>query len=168
MLLSQCGDSGALQELLQRLQRPLFSYIRRLVGPDAAEDVLQDVFLQICRDLRLVSEPQFIRAWAYRVCSRTCFAFLRQKRLWTFRHAEDVDVDTLPVDAALEANVLVAEIGDLLDQISPASRAVLVLHYFHNLTIQEVAVILQLSTGTAKSRLAYGLKCLRNAAERKI
>jgi DNA-directed RNA polymerase specialized sigma24 family protein len=42
------------------------------------------------------------------------------------------------------------------------------LHYLEDLTIQEVAAILQLSAGTVKSRLAYGLKSIRNATERKV
>ena len=60
-----------------------------------------------------------------------------------------------------------AELHALLAQVSPASRAVLDLHYLEDLTIQEVAAILQLSAGTVKSRLAYGLKSIRNATERK-
>jgi RNA polymerase sigma-70 factor (ECF subfamily) len=56
---------------------------------------------------------------------------------------------------------LVAQLPALLDEIPPRSRMVLLLHYHHELTLAEVADILGIPLGTAKSRLAYGLDKLR-------
>jgi len=167
VLRSQSGDRDALEELLRGTQAFLLPYIRRMVGAQGAEDVLQDVFLQICRNVRSLDEPKFYRAWAYRISTRASFAFLRRRRLWEDRHEDSIEVDNLPDCYEEDATILVAELHSLLDRVSPASRAVLDLHYLEDLTIQEVAAILQLSAGTVKSRLAYGLKCLRNATERK-
>ena len=50
-----------------------------------------------------------------------------------------------------------------LEQVSPASRIVLVLHYLEELTLDRVAAVLDIPPGTVKSRLAYGLKQLRQA-----
>jgi RNA polymerase sigma-70 factor (ECF subfamily) len=149
------------------MQAVLFGYIRRLVGDQGAGDVLQDVFLQICRNLRSLEEPRFFRAWVYRIATRASFAFLRRKHLWEERHEDGIEVEDLSASQEEDAAILVAELHSLLDRVSPASRAVLDLHYLEDLTIQEVAAILQLSAGTVKSRLAYGLKCLRSATERK-
>lgn len=167
VLRSQCGDREALEELLRGMQAVLFGYIRRLVGDQGAGDVLQDVFLQICRNLRSLEEPRFFRAWVYRIATRASFAFLRRKHLWEDRHDESIEVDDLSASQEEDAAILVAELHSFLDRVSPASRAVLDLHYLEDLTIQEVAAILQLSSGTVKSRLAYGLKSLRSATERK-
>lgn len=167
VLLAQAGDREALETLLQGVQAILFKYIRRLVGADGAEDILQDVFLEICRHLRALQEPQFFRAWAYRISTRASFRFLRSRRLWLDRHEEEIQMDELPACEEKDAAILKAELHSLLDTVSPASRAVMVLHYFEDLTLQEVAAILQLSPGTVKSRLAYGLKCLRNTTEGK-
>ena len=167
VLRSQAGDREALEELLRRVQSILFRYIRSLVGPDGAEDVLQDVFLEIFRHLRALHEPEFFCAWAHRVASRASFSYLRRRRLWVVRHEEDVEIDELPSGIEGSSAILVAQLQHLVASVSPASRAVLVLHYIEGLSIQEVAAILQLSAGTVKSRLAYGLKCLRTATERK-
>src|SRR5262249_19816618 len=51
----------------------------------------------------------------------------------------------------------------LIASVSPASRAVLILHYREGLSLDEVAAVLDLSPGTVKSRLAYGLRSLRRA-----
>jgi RNA polymerase sigma-70 factor (ECF subfamily) len=167
VLLAQAGDREALETLLKGVQPVLFKYIRRLVGADSAEDILQDVFLEICRHLRALQEPQFFRAWAYRISTRASFRFLRSRRLWLDRHEEEIQLDELPTYEEKDAAFLRAELHSLLDTISPASRAVMVLHYFEDLTLQEVAAILQLGPGTVRSRLAYGLKCLRTATEGK-
>jgi RNA polymerase sigma-70 factor (ECF subfamily) len=167
VLRSQSGDTNALEELLRGTQAFLLPYIRRMVGVQGSEDVLQDVFLQICRNLRSLNEAKFYRAWAYRISTRASYAFLKRKRLWYERHEESIEVDNLPDSHEQDAAILVAELHALLEQVSPASRAVLDLHYLEDFTIQEVAAILQLSAGTVKSRLAYGLKCLRSATERK-
>ena len=53
------------------------------------------------------------------------------------------------------------DMPELLEKISPASGAVLNLRYLQDLPIQEFAAILEIGVGTAKSRLAYGLSCLR-------
>ena len=49
----------------------------------------------------------------------------------------------------------------LLDYVSPASRAVLLLHYLHDLSLEDTAAILDIPVGTAKSRLHYGVATLR-------
>jgi RNA polymerase sigma-70 factor (ECF subfamily) len=167
VLRSQCGDREALEELLRETQKFLLPYLRRQVGAQGAGDVLQDAFLQICRNLRSLREPRFYRAWTYRISTRAAFAFLRRKHLWEDRHDDSIEVDNLSASHEEDAAILVAELHSYLDQVSPASRAVLNLHYLEDLSIQEIAAILQLSAGTVKSRLAYGLKCLRSATERK-
>ncbi len=166
VLLAQAGDRDALEALLRGIQPNLHRYIRSLTGMDGADDVLQDVFLEICRHLRALHEPEFFRAWSYRIASRAAFAFLRKRRLWQSRHEEEVELDHLPAQYQLDSSQLRAELLSLLDAVSPASRAVLLLHYFEDLTLQEVAAILELSPGTVKSRLAYGLQCLRTATEK--
>lgn len=69
-------------------------------------------------------------------------------------------VEHLPVPANYSINILPG-LDVLLDRVSAASRAVLLLHYVEDLSIEETAAILDISVGTAKSRLAYGLACLR-------
>ncbi|MDQ3042030.1 MAG: hypothetical protein M3R11_06575 [Acidobacteriota bacterium] len=62
---------------------------------------------------------------------------------------------------------LIKEIPKLISDVSPASRAVLILHYLEEMSLSETAEILDISLGTAKSRLAYGLTSLRQKSRRK-
>jgi RNA polymerase sigma factor (sigma-70 family) len=78
------------------------------------------------------------------------------------RGEEILDLDTLEAGASesipqeWEPRLL-----DWVDDLPPASRAVIVLHYLEEMSLQEVAAVLEILPGTAKSRLAYGLARLR-------
>jgi RNA polymerase sigma-70 factor (ECF subfamily) len=73
---------------------------------------------------------------------------------------DDTVLASLPAPDAPPTNELLAELLDG-DVLSPASRAVLVLHFQEEMQLDEVAAVLEIPLGTVKSRLAYGLKTLR-------
>lgn len=165
VLQAQAGDREALGALFEALQRPLYRYLLGLVArPELAEDVLQDVFLLVHRKLRWLREPALFRPWVYRIATREAFKRLRRERRW-FDRAEDIDSLTeLPAPPVREERLL-EQLAVLAERLSPASRAVLLLHYVQGLTIDEIAAVLDIPTGTAKSRLAYGLAALRKQLE---
>jgi RNA polymerase sigma-70 factor (ECF subfamily) len=166
VLLAQCGDPAALETLLLGIQNTLSRYISGFVGRAAAEDVLQEVFVKIWQNLQWLRRPELFRVWAYRIASRACFQHLRRARRWSDRLDEAVAVEDLPTLADCRIEIL-SGLDMQLERVSPASRAVLLLHYVEDLSIEETAAILDISVGTAKSRLAYGLACLREFTKRK-
>ncbi len=164
ILRSQSGDRQAFDELLKTIQAPLFRYIYRLVGEHAqAEDVLQEVFIIIYRKLTWLENPKLFRAWVYRIASRAAFKHLKKERRWTEQIRDEKVLETLPAASAEETYEpeIINEIPKLISEVSPASRAVLILHYLDEMPLSEVAEILDISLGTTKSRLAYGLESLR-------
>jgi RNA polymerase sigma-70 factor (ECF subfamily) len=156
------GDREALADVLTGLQRPLCRYISHLVArPEIAEDVLQEVLFKICRKVRWLRNPELIRPWAFRIATRECFRQLRSER---HRNEESLDVNT---PEAVTQEVTVEWEPRLIDWITalpPRSRSVIALHYLEQLTLDEVAAVLEISPGTVKSRLAYGLARLRRSA----
>ncbi len=164
VLLAQAGDRQALDELLRSIQEPLLRYVSSIVrDPQLAEDVLQEVFVLICRKLRWLREPAYFRAWAYRIASRSSLRALEKEHRLTDRREPALELETiaeLPLEEAYDRE-LIARLPGLLASVSRASRTVLSLHYLHEMTLSEVADVLGLSEGTVKSRLAYGLSTLR-------
>lgn len=167
VLRAQSGDRGAFDELLQSVQQPLFGYLLRLVGERAvAEDVLQDAFVLIYRKLRWLEEPLCFRPWAYRIASREAFKALKRERRWAEQVRDEEVLDALVAPGVEEGEFepeLIERLPQLVARLSPASRAVLVLHYMHEMSLTEVADVLGINAGTVKSRLAYGLATLRRA-----
>jgi RNA polymerase sigma-70 factor (ECF subfamily) len=168
VLRAQAGDREALDDLLRAVQGPLFGYVRGLVGErPLAEDVLQDVFLLIYRNLRFLREPELFRPWAYRIATRAAFKALRKERRWSEQVRDEAVLEALPARAPGGAQPdLVARLPELVGRVSPASRAVLLLHYLHEMPLDEVADVLGIAPGTARSRLAYGLEGLRKELRR--
>ncbi|HYP27338.1 MAG TPA: RNA polymerase sigma factor [Blastocatellia bacterium] len=163
VLLAQTGDRAALDELFRNIEVPLYRYILSLVRePGLAEDALQEVLLLIYKKLYWLRQPELFRPWAYRIASREAFRSLRKERRWSDQVRDEAVLEAIPAPAqdAFEPELL-ERIPDLLGRVSPGNRAVLVLHYLHEMSLQEVADVLGLPVGTVKSRLSYGLATLR-------
>ena len=164
VLRAQTGDREALDALLASVQEPLYRYLLSLVRErHLAEEALQETFVRVYRKLGWLREPGLFRAWAYRIATREAFRQLKRERRW----AEQVrDEDALGAIAAPPpreefAPELSARLRESVAGLSPASRAVVVLYYLHEMSLEETAAVLGVPLGTVKSRLAYGLGALR-------
>jgi RNA polymerase sigma-70 factor, ECF subfamily len=167
VLYAQAGDHAALDALLARVQEPLFRYVYHLVGAQAlAEDVLQEVFILIYRKLKWLREPELFRPWAFRIATREAFKQLKRERRWREAAVEEDVLENvaLPERDTFSPEIL-QQLPGLIAQLSPASRAVIVLHYLHEMSLPAIAEVLGLAVGTVKSRLAYGLNSLRKQLE---
>ncbi|HEX9981661.1 MAG TPA: RNA polymerase sigma factor [Thermoanaerobaculia bacterium] len=163
VLRAQSGDRAALEQLLGTIQEPLHRYVASLVGTRAAaDDILQDVFVRIWRKLGWLHDPALFRPWAFRIASREAFRHLAREQKWREQVRDDEVLATLP---AAPQKVDDGELTRLIAEASPASRAVLVLHYSEELTFDEISEVLGIAVGTVKSRLAYGLRTLRRVTE---
>jgi len=159
VLQAQAGDRVALEQLLRDSYPLLRRYISRLVGTAHADDILQETSLQIFRKLPFLREPSVFRHWTLRIASRIAFSHIKRTRIWQPLGAAPAETFTSP-----EPNL--GELPDaafltMLDHVTAASRAVLLLRYQQDLSIEECAAILEIPIGTAKSRLNYGVETLR-------
>lgn len=158
VLRAQCGDRAALEQLLGSVQSSMHRYLRGIVGSTDADDVLQDVFVIAFQKLQWLEEPRLFRPWLFRIASR---AALRHSKKRARRQESDDSVlasffapeERPPDDLLAGLSTSVA--------VSPASRAVLLLHFQEEMSLPDVAAVLGIPLGTVKSRLAYGLETLR-------
>ena len=164
--LAQSGDKDALEALLRRFYRPLRAFVTPLVGASHADDVLQEIALLIVQNVRYLRHPAAFRPWAFRLASRRAFRHLKRETRWKRLETDPELIASLPAPGpppdALEPGLLA-----LIERVSPASRAVLLLHYQQQLSIEETALVLHIPVGTAKSRLAYGVSVLRKLVTQK-
>jgi RNA polymerase sigma-70 factor (ECF subfamily) len=164
VLRAQSGDREALDALLASVQEPLYRYALSLVGErQPAEDVLQETFVRVYRKLGYLREPALFRPWAYRIATREAFRHLKRERRWAEQVRDEEALNALPAPPAREefAAVSTARLRETVAGLSPASRAVVVLYYLHEMSLEETAEVLGVPLGTVKSRLAYGLEALR-------
>lgn len=160
VLRAMSGDREALELLLRAVQPSLRRLLIGLVGPSDADDVLQEVLLLLYRKLRWLQRPELFRPWAFRIASRAGVRHAKRRRRWQVETGLEIYVEDI---AASETGFDDESLRDLLtrNQISPASSAVLILHFQEDMRLADVAAVLEVPLGTVKSRLAYGLAALR-------
>jgi RNA polymerase sigma-70 factor (ECF subfamily) len=161
---SQAGDEAALTELVARYDARLTYFLRKLAG-HRADDLLQDVWLDVVRHLPRLSDPQAFRAWIYRIARDRAFGLLRRSQR-TEQPLGDTDVP----DAADDDNGFDAEdaarIHGALDLLPPEHREVLVLRFVEAMSYEQIARVTSQPLGTVRSRLHYAKHALRTILEK--
>jgi len=161
---AQRGDREAFTRLAFELSDRLFAVAHRILRDfDSAGDALQVTLLRIWRDLPTLRDPSLVEAWAYRVLVRACHDELRKLR----RQAPALHL--LAVDGAEEDPAISIADREQLDRafqtLTTEQRAAIVLQYYRDLTLSEIADVLQVPIGTVRSRLHYAKRALRSAIE---
>jgi RNA polymerase sigma-70 factor (ECF subfamily) len=166
---AQLGDQAALESLLRSLEPPLLDHVRTILNDqDLADDVLQETLIRVSRGLRSLREPEWVRAWAYRIATREAIRTARAER---GRRSEAVDDwDDFPApdkEDVVAAGDLLDELPALLNALPGRTQLVLRMRYLQALSQQEIAEALEIPIGTVKSRIAYGLSQLRGMMDRR-
>ena len=166
VLRAQSGDVAAFEQLLLRMHGALRPYLNNLAGVAAADDILQEVAFKVFRQLKHLREPRVFMAWTFRIATRLTFVHLKKAKQW--RELEnDLEVARSLPTSLSGSEGLDSDLLELVSHASPASRAVLLLHYQQHLSIEEAAAILDIPVGTAKSRLSYGIAAIRKYVKEK-
>ena len=131
---------------------------------DRAQDAVQDALFRAWRDLRALRDPDAWDAWLHRLTVHACYDVARKERR---RTRMEVQVEPDPATARTpDPTADIAErdwLGRELIRLDIDQRAVIVLHYYLDLPVSEVAEILDIPYGTAASRLHRGLEVMRSS-----
>lgn len=160
---AQRGDREAFQVVAFALSDRLFGVAHRVLRDfDAAGDALQMALVRIWRDLPSLREPDRIEAWATRALIRACHDQLRRDR----RAVPGLRVVTSDsvADPAGAINDR-EEMGRAFRRLNAEQRAVIVLQYYQDLSLPEIAEVLGVPIGTVRSRAHYAKRILRAAIE---
>jgi RNA polymerase sigma-70 factor (ECF subfamily) len=154
------GDAAAFAFLVRAHQASVYSIGYRMLGRrDAAEDLAQDVFLQLYRKLDSIESLEHLGFWLRRVAANLAIDRLRRAP-----HGA-----TLPLDAEVEVPdprpdedpLMSRELARLLSELAPAARAVMVLRYQEDRDVAEIATALDMPVNTVKSHIKRSLTALR-------
>ena len=166
------GDQNAFAELVRLYEKKVFALTLRMCkNPEDAAEAAQEAFLAAWQGLPNFRGDAAFSTWLYRLASNACVDLLRREG----RHRDAAgpsfnddeanlevpDTAASPHDLAERAE-LRAQVEDGLAALSPEHREVLVLREIHQLSYDEISRILNLDTGTVKSRISRGRRQLRN------
>ena len=161
----QLGERAAFDALITRWHEPLWRYLRRIANSDdTARDLAQDTWLRVLRGIGKLREPAKLRPWLFGIARRAAMDRLRYE--YARRPVEDVELDELAADeAAAPDDADLATLDAALAGLPPMERETLTLFYLRELTLPEMAAMLEVPLGTVKSRLFRARQVLRRALE---
>ena len=153
-LIAACrrGEARAMEMLYHQFKRRVFGMAHRIVGPNDAEEVAQEVFVRVFRGLAAFRGDSALSTWIYRLTVNASLSHLARRG-----RRQEVSDDSLAEVAAPPQTTrdpaLANRIEVALQALPPGYRAILVLHDVEGLSHEECATILECRVGTCKSQL---------------
>lgn len=159
------GEGQALDKLVLRYQGPLYGFAFRILGDQGrAEDAFQETFLKVYRRRYTYQRGTRFKPWLYQICLNVCRDTLRKKkrRPEIPLEAEKLDgPDDAPGPEEAAHRAAEAEaVREALAELPVKQREVILLSHYQNLSYPEISEILDIPTGTVKSRVFHALRRL--------
>ena len=157
------GDREAFAVLVHQVSDTLYAVAHRILRDTGlAEDALQNALVLAWRRLPKLRDPDRFEAWIHRILVHACYDESQRARSWT------ATVRVLPMNGPSmpDASDALADRDELeraFRLLSVEQRAVFVLHHYLGLPLVEIAELLEIPAGTARSRLHYAIAGLRDA-----
>jgi RNA polymerase sigma-70 factor (ECF subfamily) len=170
VLRAQQGNREAFSRLIDSYDKRLLYFIRRLGGDDEeALDILQAVWLIVHRKLRELNSPDAFRVWLYRITHDQAVSYLRKRskapvlveQLETISEADSANDSELEFDNAEMVHIA-------MQGLSVDHRRVLTLRFLEDMSIEQIAEVIDRRPGTVKSRLHYAKQALRKRIEEQL
>lgn len=166
------GDEKAFEELIRRYQRQVANLIYLTLGNrDEVDDLTQEVFIRVYRSLHRFEHDASVFSWIYRITMNLCIDEIRRRKIkrtlsleFFSEHAlererQSKDTSTADDDTLLkEKKQMVIQ---ALQRLSPVHRQIILLREYEDLTYEEIATTLRISTQAVKSRIFRAREELR-------
>lgn len=171
-LIAEClaGNQDAIELMVRRYEGGVFRLALSIVGDQAeANEIAQETFLSVFRSLASYQEKRSFKAWLYTITLNHSRSHLRKRKVRERLRATltgifrlDAQKQPSPEEAAIQ-NENEAAVWQSLSQLDERHRIVVILRYVHELSIAEIADILDVNEGTIHSRLHNAREKLREA-----
>jgi RNA polymerase sigma-70 factor (ECF subfamily) len=167
VVLATQGDTAAFERVYRAHMPRIFNLARRMAGPDAAEELTQDVFVRAWQKLALFRGESSFATWLHRLAVNVIIERFRTLGTARERFLSDSEavldvapaVRTKHLDLSMDLQAAIAQLPD-------GARTVFVLHDVEGFEHREIAAMLQISDGTSKSQLHKARMRLRGELAR--
>ncbi|MEG6616085.1 sigma-70 family RNA polymerase sigma factor [Peptococcaceae bacterium 1198_IL3148] len=150
------GDPTAFIKLCQRYQGLMYKTAYGILGNEHdAADAIQETLLKSYRDIHKLRDPQQFKNWLCRILVNRCIDVVRQRQRTT-----PVEQIWLP-DTVEHNSDIKMDISQAVAELDEQYRVVIVLRFFQDMTINDIAKVLNCPTGTVKSRIYRALQKMK-------
>jgi RNA polymerase sigma-70 factor (ECF subfamily) len=171
-LVSECiaGNHAAIEMLVRQYEAGVFRLAYAILGDEAdAREVAQETFIAALKALKTYQEKKTFKAWLYTIALNLSRSRLRKRKVIERLKATiggifrvETQKQATPEDQVIQTEQETA-LWHELNKLDERHRTVVVLRYFHDLPIAEIAEIMEIHEGTVHSRLHTARERLRNA-----
>ncbi|MBP1988767.1 RNA polymerase sigma factor [Paenibacillus eucommiae] len=152
------GNEASLEALVYRYHKPIFEYLQRMLNNSSlAEDLSQECFIRLCQTVRTGRLPSRFRPWIYRIATNLCkdvwkSSAYRKESLW---EAEKLSLhsDSETVSSILERQWERESVIRALGSLAVDEREIIILRFYHELKLDEIAEMLEQPLGSIKTKL---------------
>ncbi|MBQ3048451.1 MAG: RNA polymerase sigma factor [Oscillospiraceae bacterium] len=172
---AQKGDSAAFDELFTAFYNDVYYFaLKTLKDPDLACDITQETFLEIIKTLPNLREPAAFVSWMKQITYHQCTRYFKKKKdvlvdededgSTIFDELEDESSDSIPAEV-YEKEEFRSTVLNMINSLTEEQRSAVMLYYFDELSVGEIAEIQGVAEGTVKSRLNYARKAVKRSVE---
>ncbi|TQK62465.1 RNA polymerase sigma-70 factor (ECF subfamily) [Brevibacillus sp. AG162] len=148
VLLAKQGDREAFITVVKHVESSLYHTAKSILKKEEdIADALQETILKAYKSLHSLREPQFFKTWMFRILINECNKMLANR-------SRNILMDDFPVQLSLSPNEEHIDLRDAVERLDEQQRLVIVLHYFEDMPLRQVAEILDISESAAKMRLS--------------
>lgn len=162
VVLAAEGDTAAFERVYQAHMPRIFNLARRMAGPDAADELTQDVFVRVWQKLALFRGESSFATWLHRLAVNVIIERFRTLGTARQRFLADGEAMLEVAPAARTKHLdLSMDLQAAIEQLPPGARTVFVLHDVEGYRHEEIGTLLGVSSGTSKSQLHRARQTLR-------
>lgn len=168
-LVQRCinGERLACKALYDQYAQAMYHVIVRMVGKRSeAEDLLQDSFVKVFKQLKEFKSRSTLGAWIKKICINTSLTQMKKNKRIQFEELQNTDYTQEDDSAAMNFDVKL--IHDCIKGLPAGSRVIVNLYLFEGYRHSEIAEILKITESTSKSQYNRGKKLLRTALKTRI
>lgn len=167
------GNAKCFEELYKRYYDKIYALARGTVKNDAdAEDVLQSTFIKAWQSLRSLEDPAAFNTWLQHITLNECYSLMRKSRPTLSMEEEGEDGELLQLESDLmlpqeyaERSDLSQRLGKIVGELSDVQRETILLYYYEEMSVEEIARTMDCSAGTVKSRLFLARNAIKTEIE---
>lgn len=162
------GDVRAFHELYEAYSKAMYNICLRMTGHSSdAEDVLQEAFVQVFKNLQKLESDSSLTAWIKRIVVNHCLSYLRKKKVY-WEEVGDTEA-AVETDVDEEEHALtVSMVKEAIRELPDGYRTVLNLYIFEEYSHREIAALLGITESTVKTQFMRAKEKVRQLVKSKI
>ncbi|MGN0503208.1 MAG: RNA polymerase sigma factor [Ruminococcus sp.] len=170
---AQNGDRKSMERIVDETSGYVYYYcLTLLCSEDEANDAVQEIYLTVLKKLGTLENPKAFLGWLKTITSNHCKNRLARNKIYPslddevlFENAEETDVQLIP-QKQIEAQELKNAVVSAVRNLPVFQRECVMMYYYNEMSVSQIAGILEIKEGTVKSRLYNARKSIKSELER--